>query len=108
MLLRASLTKLETELVVKPRPNIPLLRLLAVLRVLLALVLAAEHVAPEARLLATAANVSSSDTAGDSSLVLVRLGTLLSVLGSWSHCSDRLGTLTLVSGIYNTRDTCQH
>ena len=38
LLLRASLTKLETELVVKPRPKMPLLRLLAVLRELLALV----------------------------------------------------------------------
>ena len=96
MLLRASLTKLETELVVKPRPKMPLLRLFAVLRELLALVEVAPcPVAPEALLLATAAKVSRSETAEVSELEEERLGTLRSGLGAWSEL--RLGTLTLVS-----------
>ena len=66
---KASLTRLDTELVVRPRPNIPLLIELAVLRELLALVDDEDDdVAPEALLLATAANVSSRDTADDSVL----------------------------------------
>ena len=66
---KASLTRLDTELVVRPRPNIPLLIELAVLRELLALVDDEDdEVAPEALLLATAANVSSRDTADDSVL----------------------------------------
>ena len=66
---KASLTRLDTELVVSPRPNIPLLIELAVLRELLALVDDEDDdVAPEALLLATAANVSSRDTADDSVL----------------------------------------
>ena len=107
LLLRASLTKLETELVVKPRPNIPvLLREFAVLRELLALVLCAPPPppgAPEARRRATAAKVSRSE-AGPGA----RCGKLGSEggggsAGSWSHGSAmarllaRLGTLTLVS-----------
>ena len=89
MLLRASLTKLETELVVKPRPKMPLLRLLAVLRELLALVEAAPcPVAPEALLLATAAKVSSRETAEVSELEEERPG---------GGSELRLGTLTLVS-----------
>ena len=66
---KASLTRLDTELVVSPRPKIPLLIELAVLRELLALVDDEDdEVAPEALLLATAANVSSRDTADDSVL----------------------------------------
>ena len=97
MLLRASLTKLETELVVKPRPKMPLLRLFAVLRELLALVEVAPcPVAPEALRLATAANVSSRETAEVSEFEEEdRLGTPLSGFGAWSEL--RLGTLTLVS-----------
>ena len=97
LLLRASLTKLETELVARPRPNIPLFRVLAVLRLLLALVEVAP-VVPEALRLATAANVSSRDTAEGSELA-ARLGTLRS-LGTpdpGTQFSVRLGTLTLVS-----------
>ena len=65
---------------------------------MLALVLATP-VAPEALRRATAANVSSRDTAEDSALVEddedERLGTEVAVS---SHCSVvRLGTLTLVS-----------
>ena len=65
---RASLTRLETLLVVNPRPKMPLLMELAVLRELLALVVLAEEapVAPGALLLATAANVSRRETALDS------------------------------------------
>ena len=71
---------------------------------MLALVLATP-VAPEALRRATAANVSSRDTAEDSALVEddedERLGTLLSedvwVSSHWSVV--RLGTLTLVSFI---------
>ena len=70
----------------------PLLRLFAVLRELLALVEVAPcPVAPEALLLATAAKVSSRETAEVSELEEEdRLG-----LGTWSEL--RLGTLTLVS-----------
>ena len=67
------------------------------LRLLLALVEVAP-VAPDALLLATAANVSSSETA-DGSELAVRLGTLRS-LGTpepGPQLSVRLGTLTLVS-----------
>ena len=82
LLLRASLTKLETELVVKPRPKMPLLRLLAVLRELLALVEVAPWlVAPEALLRATAAKVSRRETAEVSELEEDKLGRLLSGLG---------------------------
>ena len=107
LLLSASLTKLETELVARPRPNIPLFKVLAVLRLLLALVEVAP-VVPEALRLATAANVSSRDTAEGSELA-ARLGTLRS-LGTpdpGTQFSVRLGTLTLVSlrvsgrGAYN-------
>ena len=75
----------------------PLLRLFAVLRELLALVEVAPcPVAPEALRLATAANVSSRETAEVSEFEEEdRLGTLLSGFGAWSEL--RLGTLTLVS-----------
>ena len=60
----------------------PLLRLLAVLRELLALVEVAPWlVAPEALLRATAANVSKRETAEVSELEEERLGTLRSGLG---------------------------
>ena len=68
----------------------PLLRLFAVLRELLALVEVAPcPVAPEALLLATAAKVSSRETAEVSELEEEDR------LGTWSEL--RLGTLTLVS-----------
>ena len=75
----------------------PLLRLFAVLRELLALVEVAPcPVAPEALRLATAANVSSRETAEVSEFEEEdRLGTPLSGFGAWSVL--RLGTLTLVS-----------
>ena len=73
----------------------PLLRLFAVLRELLALVEVAPcPVAPEALRLATAAKVSRRETAEVSELE-DRLGTVRSGLGAWSEV--RLGTLTLVS-----------
>ena len=84
MLDRAKRTRLETELVPRPRPNRPLLMLLAVFLELFALVAAvlvappagapAPEVAPEARRLATAANVSRRLTALGSALA-ERLGT---------------------------------
>ena len=72
----------------------PLLRLLAVLRELLALVEAAPWLlAPEALRRATAANVSRRETAEESELEEERVGTLRSGFGFESE--ERLGTLTL-------------
>ena len=65
----ASLTRLDTLLVARPpRPKMPELRLFAVLRELLALVVEAaeEPVCPVALRRATAAKVSRSDTAEES------------------------------------------
>ena len=112
-----------------------MLREFAVLRELLALVLATPPPAPEAEtepealLRATAANVSRSEAAdGDSwlaevappgleAVLLVRLGADLSVeagievrsAAARSHGSeDRSGTLTLVSFIVSAITTCKH
>lgn len=104
----ASLTRLETELVASPRPKIPLLRLLAVLRLLLALVELgppAWPAGPAARRRATAANVSSRDTAEVSEW---RLGTDRSVVGGGvraGHSSVRLGTLTICPASAPSPDT---
>ena len=107
LLLTASLTKLETELVARPRPNIPLFNVFAVLRLLLALVEVAPE-APEALRLATAANVSSSEAADGSGLA-ARLGTLrsLGTPDSGTQFSVRLGTLTLVSLSVSGRGACK-
>ena len=109
MLLRASLTKLETELVVKPRPNMPLLRELAVLRELLALVLVVltPPLPPEALWRATAAKVSSKDTADDSAFEDERFGAEQRSAGEEESAGSlKLGTLkllTLVSLVSITR-----
>ena len=78
----------------RPRPNILMFSVFAVLRLLVALV----KVASEALRLVTAANVSSSEAADGSGLA-ARLGTLrsLGTPDSGTQFSVRLDTLTFVS-----------